>query len=195
MKKAITISLLLFFGYLLPGVSFAQNHEHSWAQKVKNGPMNNLYKVSDILYRSGQPDHKEFVYLHKKMGINSSLCLRTEHSDKKIIGSANVKPYLIRMNVHHITDEQIIKSLKIIKNAPHPIVIHCHHRADRTGVVSAMYRIVFQGWSKKEALNELLHGGFGFHTKYKNIPEYIKHVNVQKIKKGVLELDNKSIIQ
>ena len=62
---------------------------------------------------------------------------------------------------------------------------HCWHGSDRTGLVSAMYRIVFGGWSKKEAIDELINGGYGYHSMYKNISEFIEKVDIVAIKQRV----------
>jgi protein tyrosine/serine phosphatase len=53
--------------------------------------------------------------------------------------------------------------------------------------MSAMYRIVFQGWSKDEAIREMVEGGYGFHSIWSNIIQYVKNVDVDKIKKEVLK--------
>ena len=66
--------------------------------------------------------------------------------------------------------------MRILKNAPKPIVVHCHQGSDRTGAVIAMYRIVFQKWAKEKALDEMENGGFGFHKRYSNIVHYIKGI-------------------
>jgi hypothetical protein len=48
-----------------------------------------------------------------------------------------------------------------------------------------MYRIVFQGWLKDEAIDELMHGGYGYHAVYENIPEYIRKADIAAIKMKV----------
>ena len=40
-------------------------------------------------------------------------------------------------------------------------------------------------WTKKEALDELRGGGYGFHTLYTNIPEYVNKVDIAKMKKRI----------
>ncbi|HCT30793.1 MAG TPA: protein tyrosine phosphatase [Bacteroidales bacterium] len=151
---------------------------------IKSANLMNLFKVSDDIYRSEQPDKDDFLEL-SRIGIKSVLNLRTTKTDDEAIGKLPIKPYLVAMNAGSVSDKDIIAALKIIKSAPKPMLIHCRHGSDRTGVVVAMYRIVFQGWSKEAALDELLHGGFGFHEYYKNIPEYIKNVNIDAIKNGL----------
>jgi len=181
-KKIILFSLICFvIAIAEPVLSQTQNRPSSWGVKIPSKNLDNLYRVSDDLYRSEQPNNEAFAEL-KSMGIKSVLNLRTTEKDDELIGNLNLKTYLVPMDAGSFTDKEIIEALKVITNAPKPILVHCRHGADRTGVVVAMYRIIFQGWTKEDALNELLHGGYGFHTNYKNIPEYIKNVNVESIK-------------
>jgi hypothetical protein len=48
-----------------------------------------------------------------------------------------------------------------------------------------MYRIVFQGCSKDEAIDELIHGGYGYHSLYTNIPEFIRQADIEEIRQRV----------
>lgn len=188
MKNRLMISVILFIVSAGISQTFGQttSRPSSWGVRITSTSLENLYRVSDELYRSEQPDKKEFVEL-STLGIKSSLNLRTTETDDELIGKCAIKPFLVPMDAGGFTNKEIIAALKVIKTAPKPILVHCRHGSDRTGVVVAMYRIVFQGWTKEDALNELLNGGYGFHTNYKNIPEYIKTVSVEAIKKGVNE--------
>ena len=186
MNKRIALFSLLFLlvGVSKPAISQTQPRPSSWGVQVPSKYLKNLFRVSDDLYRSEQPNHDAFVEL-STMGIKSVLNLRTTEKDDEIIGTVSIKPFIIPMDAGSFTDKEVIEALKVIASAPKPILVHCRHGSDRTGVVVAMYRIIFQNWSKEDALNELLNGGYGFHTYYKNIPEYIKNVNVEIIKAGL----------
>ena len=63
-----------------------------------------------------------------------------------------------------------------------PFLIHCKHGADRTGLMSAMFRIVEQGWSKEAAIREMVNGGYGYHRVWGNIVRYIEQVDVERIR-------------
>jgi len=63
--------------------------------------------------------------------------------------------------------------------------LHCQHGADRTGLITALYRIVYQGWSKDQALEEMLQGGFGYHAVWGNIPDYIRNIDSAWLKQAV----------
>jgi hypothetical protein len=45
----------------------------------------------------------------------------------------------------------------------------------------AIYRIAVQGWSKDEAIEEMTKGGFGFHSIWQNLPNYIRKLNIEEM--------------
>ena len=53
----------------------------------------------------------------------------------------------------------------------------------------AMYRIVEQGWTKDEAIKEMVDGGYGFHPIWSNIIKHIRDIDVKKIKTTVSALE------
>jgi protein tyrosine/serine phosphatase len=141
-----------------------------------------MYKVDEGVYRSEQPDKKQFEAL-EKYGIKEILNLRYWHSDNKHIKKTNLISHRVKMNAHNANDFDVVSALRIIKDTKGAILIHCHHGSDRTGLIVAMYRIVFQNVSKEDAISEMINGGFGFHEIYDNIPRYINNVNVDNIRK------------
>lgn len=66
-----------------------------------------------------------------------------------------------------------------------PVLVHCNHGSDRTGTMVAIYRIVFEGWSKAQATDEMINGGFGFHPIWQNLIRYIEELDVNAIKAEV----------
>ncbi|MBC7739269.1 MAG: protein-tyrosine-phosphatase, partial [Candidatus Saccharibacteria bacterium] len=60
--------------------------------------------------------------------------------------------------------------------------VHCHHGADRTGLIVALYRLIAQGWSRDAAIAELIEGGYGFHPIWANIPRYVQSVDLADLK-------------
>jgi tyrosine-protein phosphatase SIW14 len=163
-----------------------KKRQSTWAQKIEVKHLENFYKVNDTIYRCEQPDKKAFKQL-EKMGIKSDLNLRDNYSDKDDLKKRDIETYRVKMNSENIEDKDIIKALRTIVKAPKPLVVHCKHGADRTGVVMAMYRIVMCNWTKKQAIAELEKGGYHFKTKYVNIIKYITDVDVVKIKKLVFD--------
>jgi protein tyrosine/serine phosphatase len=48
--------------------------------------------------------------------------------------------------------------------------------------MAAMYRVVIQGWSKEDALNEMTRGGFGDSTHFKDGVRYMMQADVDKLR-------------
>ena len=46
----------------------------------------------------------------------------------------------------------------------YPVLIHCKAGLHRTGVMAAVYRMEYGGWSRAEAMRELRSHGFGYFT-------------------------------
>ena len=59
-----------------------------------------------------------------------------------------------------------------------PVLVHCHHGADRTGLICALWRIFDDGWSRQSAIDEVIEGGYGFHPIWFNIPRYLREVDL-----------------
>tara|TARA_B100000780_G_scaffold207610_1_gene147907 strand:- start:928 stop:1164 length:237 start_codon:yes stop_codon:yes gene_type:complete len=73
--------------------------------------------------------------------------------------------------------------LKVVKQAENPILIHCWHGSDRARVITAAYRIIFENWSKEQAIEELRKPEFGYHEKcYPNLINLLTNLDVQKIR-------------
>ncbi|MDB6029405.1 MAG: protein tyrosine phosphatase [Verrucomicrobiales bacterium] len=119
------------------------------------------------------------------MGIKTVINLRGFHSDKKKIGKLDLASEHMRFNTWHAEDEDVISFLKIVTDTNRwPVFIHCQHGSDRTGLMSAMYRMTVSGWTREEAIREMTEGGYGFHPEWQNLIRYLRNVDVEKIKRA-----------
>lgn len=185
--KTLTKRLLLLVIVLLVAnlcAASSQPRPETWAQPIQSKCLKNFYKLNDQVYRSAQPDEEAFGYL-RSLGMKNILNLRNSHNDDPDVTQLGLKLHRVTMDAGKIEPKDVVAALRIIKQSDGPILIHCRHGSDRTGTICAMYRIVFQNWSKEDAIDELLHGGYGYHALYKNIPEYIRQENIEAMKKKV----------
>lgn len=164
--------------------SIKEPRPENWANKINNKYFNNLHIVSDSIYRSEKPSISGFKYFEENK-MASVLDLRRKHKDSITAIKANYtgKLYFIPTKTADLSDKEIIEALKVLQNSPKPIVIHCAHGSDRTGTVIAMYRIVFQNWTKKQAIEEMKRGGYNYHWFYPELIRYIEDSNIEEIKK------------
>lgn len=156
-----------------------------WAAPIEKPGLPNLHKVSKTLYRGAQPTAQGFQELYK-MGIKTVVNLRSRHSDQDELEQIDLAYIEIPMYAWHPENENVVKFLQVVTNPEKiPVFVHCQHGADRTGVIVASYRVIVQGWSKDEAISEMMEGGFGFHGVWINLPRFIRNLNIEKMKKDL----------
>lgn len=164
--------------------SEATTRPERWARPVASEALEKWYQLDEQVYRSEQPTRRGFVEIRDR-GIRTIVNLRNRHSDAKLTEGLGLHLVEVPMTAPFLKQRDLVAALKAIREAPKPVLFHCHHGADRVGAVAAMYRIVFQGWTKKEAIEELRQGGYGFHRIYVNIPRLIRRADVDKIRAAV----------
>lgn len=177
--------LLLAIAAGLPHHAAAQTERRQeWAAPVEQSK--NLFRVTPTFYRSARLTRSD-VALLQSLGVKTVVSLRAFHSDRKALRESGITLQRVKMYTWDIDDKNIIDALRAIHAAEQqgPVLLHCLHGADRTGLISAMYRIVYQGWSKDDAMMELTEGGYGYHPMWKNIPRYLREVDIEKIRRDV----------
>lgn len=174
--------ILVLLLVLIPSLALAR--DANWAKPMIMQGVPNLNQVTPILFRSAQPDAAGFANMAKTLKVKTVIDLRESQTDAAYLGTSKIKAYYVPMNALHITTDEIVAALKLIKahEGEGPILVHCQHGADRTGVVMAMYRIIYQGWSKAQAIDEMKNGGYNFHAIFFNIPDYINNADIPAIK-------------
>jgi len=157
--------------------------KRQWARKIKLAGVPNLHRVSGDLYRGAQPSEEGMKQL-EKLGIKTVVNLRSFHSDRDEMKGTKLGYEHIYMKAWNAEDEELVRFLEIVSDPNRqPAFVHCQFGADRTGTMCAVYRIAVQGWSKDEAIEEMTKGGFGFHTIWANLVEYIRNLDIEKIKR------------
>jgi hypothetical protein len=76
------------------------------------------------------------------------------------------------------TDSQVRAFLSVVTDSTqYPMFIHCHAGKDRTGAMSAIYRMEVCGWTRNEAIEEMMAFGFAGHFKklYNYVSDYSPH--------------------
>jgi protein tyrosine phosphatase (PTP) superfamily phosphohydrolase (DUF442 family) len=184
MRTALLACLLLLGGVGLTSAAEPLVRPAEWAQPVIGISLGNCYRVSADLYRSEQPDKGDLPGL-KTLGIRSLVSLYEFFPDPRAFAQAGFRLFQHRMAAGSVTEEDLRRALASIRDAPKPVLVHCWHGSDRTGAVVAAYRIAFQGWSREQAIDELVNGGYGFHAStYPNIVQLIRSLDVEKLKQA-----------
>ncbi|MEJ6979251.1 tyrosine-protein phosphatase [Pedobacter sp. P351] len=155
------------------------------AERLAIGRLKNVYKIDEGIYRSEQPDQNDFISL-QETGLSEVLNLRRYWKDNKKARKTDLNLHHISMKAGDIKERDVIKALKLINDRKGPILIHCWHGSDRTGMLIAMYRVLFQNWTKENAIHEMTKGNFGFHSVYSNLIDFVRDADIDKIKEKVV---------
>lgn len=144
----------------------------------------NFYQISPLVYRSEQPS-AELLPLLKAQNIQMVINLRSHNADDKILPAQDFKQVHVPINTWAMSRDDLLKVMQSIQQAQlnnQKVLIHCYHGSDRTGASIAMYRIIFEGWNTADALNEMKHGGYGFHPIWSNIEKLFSPENIRWIR-------------
>lgn len=157
--------------------------------------------VPGHIYRSGQPSKTEWIPLIQHLGLRTVLNLCNAEDSPEIIdaersacaqmgvrlvcapmpgdGTGNFNAFDLAMSVLNDPNAQ-------------PILVHCARGAYRTGSVIAAYRMLYQGWSEKDAIKEMR--GYRVthrdnHPGWPNLRKYIESTRSRK--KSILAVDTR----
>ena len=184
--RRLAIFLMLALLWTTPGAQADEagaERPVQWAQPV--GTQYNLHQMTPTLYRSALPDAKA-VALLQSLQIGTVVNFLPE-SDDTWLPPGNITRVQQPYRTNHVDDADIIAALRAIRaaEAEGPVLMHCKHGSDRTGLIAAMYRVVIQGWSKDEAISEMTQGGFGENDHFKDSIRYMMHADVDKLREAL----------
>lgn len=179
LRAAAFICLLLAPG---AGATAAETSRRVWAEPVSLPGVENLFRVSESLYRSGQPTAEGMREL-EKLGVRTVINLRWEHDDVEEVEGSRLKVISIpTLSWFGIGEEDVVAFLRAATDPSNtPVLVHCRRGADRTGVMAAAYRIVVEGWTPEEAVAEMTEGPFGFNTFYFWLPRFVRRLDATEL--------------
>ncbi|MCI0459919.1 MAG: tyrosine-protein phosphatase [Gemmataceae bacterium] len=165
---------LAVFLVAIPVIYYRARYAHSKRLRVV---------TPGVLYRSGCLTANGFKEAIRRYQIRTVINLQDEFPDPELarrylsgeviherdlcerlkVRYVWMPPDLIsRRKVPAERPEAIERFLAILDDpANYPILIHCKAGLHRTGVMAAVYRMEYQGWSAARALRELKDHGFG----------------------------------
>lgn len=130
--------------------------------KAKGVP--NFGQVTPTLYRGGQPSTEGFETL-ARMGIAIVVDTGRSRRDEALIKSLGMTYVPLPWYCPFPRDKVFERFIEIIRENPgKKIFVHCRFGEDRTGMMIAAYRMGAEGWTAKEAMQEMHAFGYsGIH--------------------------------
>lgn len=145
--------------------------------KSEDKDLPNFHKINENLYRGGQPTAAG-IHRLATLGIKTIITFRDMREkvrrEKELAQENGLRfIHLHLSNWFASNDEEIHAIIEIIRNPElHPVFIHCKRGADRTGTIIAVHRMMFDGWTAKQANREAKTHGIGWWQVW--MKDYIK---------------------
>ena len=188
--KAIAASLVVAVSSVAWGEDTAAVRNERWAAPISLDGVPNLHQITPTLYRSEQPTPLGFQNL-EKLGIRTVINLRAFNDDLDELRGTSLRAVHVPVRTWHLETEDVVAVMRELRQPENgPFLIHCQHGADRTGLMSAMYRMLEQDWTADDALAELVDGGYGYHSMWRNIKRYVLSVDVDKLRSALAVVDS-----
>jgi protein tyrosine/serine phosphatase len=139
------------------------------AQAVIPAPsirIDNFARVNDSYFRGGQPvgdDYADLATLGVKTVINLIGDADLDEMEQSSVEQHGMRYVRIPMSTRKApTAEQLETFLSIVNDAQsQPVYVHCVGGKHRTGVMTAVYRMIKDGISGDEAFNEMKRFKYG----------------------------------
>jgi tyrosine-protein phosphatase SIW14 len=127
--------------------------------------IDNFGRINDRYYRGALPNDQDLADL-ARLGVKTTIDLTNGDGDSReqqLAEAAGMKFVKIAMSTRVVpTPEQIETFLGIVNDpANQPVYVHCVGGKHRTGVMSAIYRMVQDGWTPDRAFKEMKTYKFG----------------------------------
>lgn len=153
--RGISFGLLLLSGAALPGCATMYPTPPP-SVTLDSFPLRRFDRVEERVYRSGQPSREQLRALTAHYGIRTVIKLNA--------GKDEAPPgvMVLHFPLHVLvapTPKELDQILDVIEQSPKPLLIHCTHGEDRTGLVVALYK-VRRGASPDSAFTDMMRHGF-----------------------------------
>lgn len=154
----------------------------SWAQSVDASYQ--LYQMDELLYRSALPRAQDQPWLQEQ-NVQTVINFY-QKPDSLWLQDKSIEQIHIPLRTDRIDDEDVILALRSIASARQhgKVLMHCKHGQNRTGLIAAMYRIVYEGWSKADAMLEMQQG-YGGESRMDDATRYLQKVDVVAIEQAL----------
>jgi protein tyrosine/serine phosphatase len=134
--------------------------------------------VAETLYRGGQPTSAGLEKLHE-LGIDIIVNFRDEpqkiETERQVVERLGMRYISIPWRGKDDPDDrQVAAFLQLLRESEgKKVFVHCKRGSERTGVMIAAFRILEQGWTPPQALQEMEKFGFrGFW--FRHLKRYVK---------------------
>lgn len=173
-RRCTRAALLLFLAALTPGGTLpasgaiARNKSQSKAaakqpimgKHLEARGLKDFGQVTPTLYRGGQPSAEGFQTL-ATMGVRIIVDTGRSKRDEALVKKLGMRYVSLPWYCPFPKDKVFDRFVELIRENPgQKIFVHCRLGDDRTGMMIAAYRMAEDGWTAKQAMQEMHEFGY-----------------------------------
>ena len=133
---------------------------------------------SEKIYRSNIPEHRRDFHTLRDLSRTTPEALTIVSlvdnlsegvaDERQTCSNFGLKFMSYEIYIHeHVPSGSLKRFIDEIMAIDGPILIHCQHGKDRTGLVIGLIRVLHQGWKPEDAFREMLK--YGYNPRYTNL--------------------------
>lgn len=188
MRRVVGGMLMVLAAQAAEPATAAAGRDPTWARPVAVAGAANLHRVAEGVYRCAQPNAQALAAMQQALGLRTVLNLRHHHDDQDEAKGLPLTLVEVPLDAWEADEPALVRAVVALMDpARRPILVHCQHGADRTGLVVALYRVAAEGWTREAAAAEMIDGGFGFHAMWRDIAAYIRTLDEARFRRLVAE--------
>jgi protein tyrosine phosphatase (PTP) superfamily phosphohydrolase (DUF442 family) len=194
-----TLAILMIVGLVaIPFAYYRWQYEHSKRLRVV---------VDGKVYRSGQLTADGLDDAIDRFGFRTIINFQDELPDPELKPGLTESEFCRRRGIRYVFLPPDLRDHWLANNwqpdattqflaimddpASYPVLLHCRAGLHRTGILTAVYRMEYQGWSLLQAVHELEDNGFGrdpCSVRNDYILEYLLNFHPRRSRRAVSQL-------
>jgi protein tyrosine phosphatase (PTP) superfamily phosphohydrolase (DUF442 family) len=122
--------------------------------------LHNVYRVSERLYSGSSPEGAEGFRSLQRLGIKMVLSVDGARPDVDRARRHGLRYVHLPIGYHGISEEQVLRLARAVRDLPGPIYVHCHHGKHRGPAAAAVALLCLdESWGNEEAVAWLHQAG------------------------------------
>jgi protein tyrosine/serine phosphatase len=180
------LALVIAISSALPAAARTSNDGKgaNTSTAASNVRIENFGQVSATYFRGAQPSGRDYADL-AALGVKTIIDLQEadgDPSERSLARAAGIEYHRIPMSTHRPpTAEQLALFFKLASDPTKPVYVHCKGGRHRTGVMTAAYRMSYDGWTPDKAFAEMKKYDFGPDFLHPEFKKYVYGYDVSRV--------------